>query len=90
MHGMQAEIPAFLINMHQVSSVEDAENYITRLHNLKTLFAQLVTGLKEREKKGIMPPKFVFAKVLDDSRNLIKGKPFDDLETPSTLFNDFF
>lgn len=89
MHGMQAEIPAFLINMHQVSNVEDAENYIARLNNLKPLFAQLVAGLKEREAKGIMPPKFVFAKVLDDSRNLIKGKPFDNSDRPSTLFNDF-
>ena len=89
MHGMQSEIPAFLINMHQVSNVKDAENYIARLRNLKPLFTQLVTGLKERENKGIMPPKFVFAKVLDDSRNLIKGKPFDDSEKASTLFNDF-
>ncbi|KAB1154539.1 DUF885 domain-containing protein [Tenacibaculum aiptasiae] len=89
MHGMQAEIPAFLINMHQVSDVKDAENYIARLHNLKSLFAELVKGLKEREAKGIMPPKFVFAKVLDDSRNLIKGTPFDNSGKPSTLFNDF-
>ncbi|WP_420552675.1 DUF885 domain-containing protein [Tenacibaculum aiptasiae] len=89
MHGMQAEIPAFLINMHQVSDVKDAENYIARLHNLKPLFAELVKGLKERETKGIMPPKFVFAKVLDDSRNLIKGTPFDNSGKPSTLFNDF-
>ncbi|WP_299123688.1 DUF885 family protein [uncultured Tenacibaculum sp.] len=89
MHGMQAEIPAFLINMHQVSDVKDAENYIARLHNLKPLFAELVKGLKERESKGIMPPKFVFAKVLDDSRNLIKGIPFDNSGKPSTLFNDF-
>ncbi|MCF2876291.1 MULTISPECIES: DUF885 domain-containing protein [unclassified Tenacibaculum] len=89
MHGMQAEIPAFLINMHQVSDVKDAENYIARLHNLKPLFAELVKGLKEREAKGIMPPKFVFAKVLDDSRNLIKGTPFDNSGKPSTLFNDF-
>jgi len=89
MHGMQAEIPAFLINMHQVSSVEDAENYIARLQNLKPLFSQLVENLKLREEKGIMPPKFVFAKVLEDSKNLIKGTPFDTSDKPSTLMNDF-
>ncbi|PKH50721.1 DUF885 domain-containing protein [Tenacibaculum sp. Bg11-29] len=89
MHGMQSEIPAFLINMHQVSTTKDAENYIARLYNLKPLFNQLVTNLKERESKGVMPPKFVFAKVLEDSRNLIKGKPFDNSNTPSTLLNDF-
>lgn len=89
MHGMQAEIPAFLINMHQILNVKDAENYIARLQNLKPLFEQLVSNLKEREVKGIMPPKFVFAKVLEDSRNLIKGTPFDKSDKPSTLENDF-
>ncbi|WNW01775.1 DUF885 domain-containing protein [Tenacibaculum sp. HL-MS23] len=89
MHGMQSEIPAFLINMHQVTSTKDAENYIARLHNLKPLFSQLVKNLKERESKGIMPPKFVFAKVLEDSKNLIKGKPFDNSSKTSTLLNDF-
>ncbi|QXP74394.1 DUF885 domain-containing protein [Tenacibaculum sp. AHE15PA] len=89
MHGMQSEIPAFLINMHQVTSTKDAENYIARLHNLKPLFSQLVINLKERESKGIMPPKFVFAKVLEDSKNLIKGKPFDNSSKTSTLLNDF-
>ncbi|OSY88163.1 lipoprotein [Tenacibaculum holothuriorum] len=89
MHGMQAEIPAFLINMHQISNEKDAENYIARLQNLKPLFEQLVTNLKEKEAKGIMPPKFVFAKVLEDSRNLIKGTPFDKSGKPSTLENDF-
>ncbi len=89
MHGMQSEIPAFLINMHQVTSTKDAENYIARLHNLKPLFSQLVINLKERENKGIMPPKFVFAKVLEDSKNLIKGKPFDNSNKTSTLLNDF-
>lgn len=89
MHGMQAEIPAFLINMHQISNEKDAENYIARLQNLKPLFEQLITNLKEREAIGIMPPKFVFAKVLEDSRNLIKGTPFDKSGKPSTLENDF-
>ena len=89
MHGMQSEIPAFLINMHQVASTKDAENYIARLYNLKPLFSQLIISLKERESKGIMPPKFVFAKVLEDSKNLIKGKPFDSSGKTSTLLNDF-
>lgn len=89
MHGMQAEIPAFLINMHQIENVKDAENYIGRLKNLKGLFGQLVANLKIRQEKGIMIPKFVFAKVLEDSRNIITGFPFDKSEKNSTLLNDF-
>ena len=89
MHGMQSEIPAFLINMHQVKNVKDAENYIARLQNLKPLFGQLVANLKKREDRGIMIPKFVFARVLDDSKNIIKGQPFDNSTKKSTLLNDF-
>ena len=88
MHGMHAEIPAFLINMHSVSSKEDAEAYIARLSGLKGMFTQLVENLKEREKAGIVPPKFVFNHVLNDSKNLIKGAPFDN-SGPSTLMADF-
>ena len=89
MHGMQAEIPAFLINMHQIKSVKDAENYISRLHNIKPLFSQLTQNLEQSEKAGVMIPKFVFIKVLDDAKNIIKGAPFDSSTKKSTLLNDF-
>ncbi|WP_442267154.1 DUF885 domain-containing protein [Tenacibaculum sp. ZS6-P6] len=89
MHGSQAEIPAFLINMHQIRSKKDAENYISRLKGIEPMFAELVKGLKKRQEAGIMIPKFVFARVLDDSKNLIKGQPFDTSNEKSTLLNDF-
>ncbi len=89
MHGAQAEIPAFLINMHQIKSKKDAENYISRLKGIEPMFAQLVAGLKKRQEAGIMIPKFVFARVLDDSKNLITGQPFDTSSKKSTLLNDF-
>ena len=89
MHGMQAEIPAFLINMHQIKSKKDAENYISRLHKIKPLFNQLIENLKKQETAGIMIPKFVFAKVLEDCKNIIKGQPFDSSANKSTLLNDF-
>lgn len=89
MHGAQAEIPAFLINMHQINTEKDAENYISRLNGIKPMFAQLTANLKKRQEAGIMIPKFVFAKVLEDSKNLIKGQPFDTSDKKSTLLNDF-
>ncbi|WP_408040095.1 DUF885 domain-containing protein [Tenacibaculum amylolyticum] len=89
MHGAQAEIPAFLINMHQIKTEKDAENYISRLQGIKPMFAQLAENLKKRQEAGIMIPKFVFAKVLDDAKNIIKGKPFDDSSKNSTLLQDF-
>ena len=88
MHGMQSEIPAFLINSHQVKSKKDAEDYIARLHGMKSLFEQLSVNLKERELVGIMLPKFVYKLVLRDSRNIIRGAPFDDSNDKSVLLVD--
>lgn len=89
MHGYQSEIPAFLINMHRIDSVPDAKAYISRLNGLPKVFDELVEGLKIREQNGIMPPKFVFERVLENSRNVIKGKPFISSKETSTLLNDF-
>jgi len=89
MHGYHAELPAFLINMHRIDSVSDAEAYISRLNGLPKVFEDIVEGLKIREQNGVVPPKFVFEKVVEDSRNVIKGKPFASSKETSTLLHDF-
>src|SRR5690606_37917361 len=76
-------------NMHRVDSVPDAKAYILRLNGLHKVFDDIIEGLKIREQNGIIPPKFVFEKVLEDSRNVIKGKPFASSKETSTLLNDF-
>lgn len=88
MHGLQAEIPAFLLNMHKIADTTDALAYISRLHGIKPLFEQLEENLAEREQAGILIPKFVFDHVINDSKNLIKGYPFTE-GASSTLYDDF-
>jgi len=89
MGGWQSRVPSFLINMHRISDISDAEAYISRLNGVKLLFTQLEKELKIREEKGIIPPKFVFSKVIDDSKNIISGAPFDKSNKESTLLKDF-
>lgn len=89
MDGVHANIPAFLINTHQVVDRADAEAYIARLQGVKKLLGQVVDGLKTREEMGIVPPKFVFSLVVSDCENLLSGKPFDDSQEDSTLLADF-
>ncbi|TRO65220.1 DUF885 domain-containing protein [Christiangramia sabulilitoris] len=89
MHGLHAELPAFLINMHKIDSVADARAYISRLVGLEKVMADIIEQLKLREQNGIIPPKFVFERTLDASRNLIKGKPFAKSMESSTLMEDF-
>ena len=49
----------------------------------------MVENLKAREAIGIIPPKFVFDKVIEDSENILVGQPFDSTDQKSTLLNDF-
>lgn len=89
MFGQHTGLVAFLVNTHRVSDVKDAQAYIARLNGLKRKFEQLVAGLETRRAKGIVLPKFVFPLVLESSRGIITGAPFDDSGKPSALLEDF-
>ncbi|TDN87639.1 uncharacterized protein (DUF885 family) [Salegentibacter sp. 24] len=89
MFGYHAELPAFLINMHQIDSVSDARAYISRLEGIPRVMEEVIGNLKIREQNGIVPPVFVFDRVLESSRNIIKGKPFGKSSENSALLADF-
>jgi uncharacterized protein (DUF885 family) len=89
MFGAQSGKPAFLINMHRIDSIPDAEAYISRLNGFNKYFVQLVENLKAREAIGVVPPKFVFDKVIQDSENILVGQPFDKSTMQSALLEDF-
>ena len=85
MFGMQSGIPAFLINLHKISTEQDANDYISRLRGIRELFKQLEHNINERKDAGIIAPKFVFKHVLDDSKNIITGHPFDGADSCALL-----
>ena len=88
MHGMHSQLPAFLINQHSIEDIKQANDYISRLHGTQKLLTQLIEQLTIREEKGIIPPTFVFAHVIRDSKNLLTGAPYDN-QQPSPLLADF-
>ena len=88
MFGWHTEVPSLLINMHTISKVKEANDYIVRIKNVPHLFSQVIEGLKIRENEGIVPPQFVFPWAVEAAQNIIKGKPFDNGE-PSALLADF-
>ena len=88
MSGKQSGVPAFLINMHKITSKKDAQDYISRLVGINPLFQQLFKNLKQREDIGIVPPTFILDHVLNDSKNVISGFPFSG-DDSCALFLDF-
>lgn len=82
--GIQNDLPDFLINIHQVTTVEEAQDYLARLHKVPVKFDQTIAGLQLRQDAGIVPPRFVVERVLGEMRNLI-SKP----ATENTLYTTF-
>ncbi|HEY8399759.1 MAG TPA: DUF885 domain-containing protein [Cytophagaceae bacterium] len=89
MFGLHSDIPGFLINIHQITDTTDALAYISRIEKTGPLFDQLIKNIEVRADKGIIPPKFVFEKVLDDCKNVLKGAPFEKSNQKNTLWEDF-
>jgi uncharacterized protein (DUF885 family) len=89
MRGVHAQMPTFMINIHKIDDVKDADAYIARLSGFPKLFDQLLVNLKVREEKGVVAPRFVFPLVLDACHKIIKGRPFDSGPNDSPLLEDF-
>jgi uncharacterized protein (DUF885 family) len=87
MNGAQSEGPAFLINIHRVDTVEDAEAYVRRLQSLDAYLDQAIAEAKERQGQGVLPPKWVYPYVINDAKNITSGAPFGP-GPDSALFAD--
>lgn len=87
MGGEHNDIPSFLINIHQIDTLTDAEAYISRLSGIPHVFEQVLTQLKKRETLGVIPPKFTFHYVTDDVKNFISG--LDKTDASNILYSDF-
>jgi uncharacterized protein (DUF885 family) len=88
MNGAQSQGPAFLINIHKVDNVGHAEAYVSRLRELARFIDQAVTESDERQRQGILPPRWVYPYVIADARNVVRGAPFGS-GADSALWADF-
>jgi len=72
--GIQSGLPDFMINQHPLKRPKDAETYVERIERFGVAIDQVIEGLRVREQKGVIPPRFVLDKVLIEMRGFI-GKP---------------
>src|SRR6266852_2922423 len=72
--GVQNQYPSFMANTHRLFDARDCEYYIMRLDALPKKFDQTLEGLKVREQKQILPPRFVVEEVLKEMSDFI-AKP---------------
>jgi uncharacterized protein (DUF885 family) len=77
LYSVHSELPNFLINTHVAGDAADMRAYNARLRGLP---AQLDVAIAESRKstaEGIRAPKFEIERVIDGSRTMITGQPFD-------------
>ena len=66
--GIQSSLPDFMANQHRITDAKGAEHYLSRLGEWSRKFDQVIDGLKYREERGIIPPRFVVQRVLSEMR----------------------
>ena len=77
--GHQNEFPSFMANQHRMNTPQDCEYYLQRLDALPKKFDQVLDGLKLREQKGIIPPRFVVEKVLKEMTDFAAQRPAENI-----------
>lgn len=73
--GVQNGLPTFMLSTHQINNTETARDYVARLDQFPVKFGQVLEGLKLRESKGVLPPKFAIEKVLEGMKKFIEPAP---------------
>ncbi|KPQ33001.1 MAG: hypothetical protein HLUCCX21_01990 [Porphyrobacter sp. HL-46] len=73
MNGAQADMPAFLINIHRVDSEAHALAYVERIAGMGPVLDALTAQSRERAAQGVMPPRWVYPYVISDIRNLLEA-----------------
>ncbi len=77
--GVQNQFPEFMANTHRLLRRKDCDYYVMRLEALPKKFDQVLEGLKIREQKGILPPRFVVEEVLTEMSDFIAKPPAENI-----------
>ncbi|WP_300532101.1 DUF885 family protein [Maricaulis sp.] len=87
--GPHMNTPTFLINNHRVDTLEDAEAYIGRLNGMGDYLDQNIANARRSAEIGVYTPRWTYQPMIETSRNVISGAPFDDSAEDSPLMGDF-
>ena len=87
-YGPHTAVPSALINIHQVASVADAEDYLARLRAVGAYFDEVIEQLAIRTRKELVLVDWMYPKIIEAARNVISGEPFEAGD-PSALWADY-
>ncbi len=88
MNGFHSFLPTFLMGFHAVDNADDMQAYVQRINGIAKAINVLVERAKKAASNGIRPPRFAYETVITESKSLVTGVPFDEIETPSPIWVD--
>ncbi len=86
-NGPQAELPADLINYHEVNSLADMQAYISRLRQSNRYMLQYLERARLAVAADIRAPYFDYQRAISEIERLLSGAPFTE-EGASALWTD--
>jgi uncharacterized protein (DUF885 family) len=77
LYSIHSRLPNFLINTHQVKDQGDMKAYNARIRAIPAVLDTAIAQSKVSDAAGIRAPKFEIERVIDGSKTIVSGAPFD-------------
>jgi uncharacterized protein (DUF885 family) len=75
--GVQTELPLYFVNLHPLRGAADGERYAAKLERVPEVVRGLLASLRQRESRGLVPPRRLLEQALAEVRAFTAGAPRD-------------
>jgi uncharacterized protein (DUF885 family) len=77
LYSVHSQLPNFMINTHTVSDAADMRAYNARVRAIPAVLDTAIAESRRADAAGIRAPKFEIERVIDGSKVIVTGAPFD-------------
>ncbi|AFM03582.1 hypothetical protein Fleli_1144 [Bernardetia litoralis DSM 6794] len=70
-NGIQVKLPRFMMEVHEIKTLGDAEDYLERLSKFDKKFDELIQLLESRKDANVIPPRFILERVIEETKDFI-------------------
>jgi uncharacterized protein (DUF885 family) len=77
LYSVHSQLPNFLINTHTVQDAADMRSFNARIRQIPGVLDTAIQLSKSSDAQGIRAPKFEIERVIEGSKAIVTGAPFD-------------
>ncbi len=68
--GSYQEIVSFMVSLHKIDNLTDAEDYLARIAKIGDYFDNTLQNVRLEQENGVIPPKFIISKIIENLHNI--------------------